>query len=359
MRKFSVSNDPDIYEAFPDVALAPSGRLVCVFLECTHHGDRSYTRAMLTDSTDRGRTWSPKRPLTEPLHCEPPVGPNWNCPRISTLSDGRLVAVVDRVAGRDEGNSGGEQSNWLLLSDDEGESWTQPSLTPVYGIVPDQLIELKRREHAGRWVLSAHTVLRREDDSRLWTEQCWISDDKGESWDGPFSVAAEEGLRLCEGSVMELPGGELVCFMRENSGLGMDAYKSISRDGGRTWDAPVRFPIPGCHRPVAGMLDDELVMITHRYMQGGKGWLGSWTQNFFAALTNVESCLATERNQASTRILPIDFDRSPKSDLGYSGWVRLDDGEIYVVGYIVDDAVDKAQIRGYALTLDDFLLPSD
>ena len=44
MRKFTVSRDDSIYEAFPDVARAPSGRLVCLISECTHHSDRSFTR---------------------------------------------------------------------------------------------------------------------------------------------------------------------------------------------------------------------------------------------------------------------------------------------------------------------------
>ncbi|GAG25077.1 unnamed protein product, partial [marine sediment metagenome] len=162
------------------------------------------------------------------------------------------------------------------------------------------------------------------------------------------------GLLLCEGSVVELPGGELVCFLRENSGMGLDAFKSISTDGGMTWDGTYKIPIPGCHRPVAGMLQSGKVMITHRFMQGGKGWIGWWTQNFFAALTDVESCLATTREEAHTRIMPLDFDRSPESDTGYSGWAQFPDGEIYVVTYILDDA-PKAQIRGYAFRESDFI----
>jgi sialidase-1 len=53
--------------------------------------------------------------------------------------------------------------------------------------------------------------------------------------------------------------------------------------------------------------------------------------------------------------MPLDFDRSPESDTGYSGWVQFVDGEIYVVNYIMDDA-PKAQIRGYAFTERDMLL---
>ncbi len=44
VRRFIVSRDDTIYETFPDVVLLPSGKLICVFLECTYHTDHSYTR---------------------------------------------------------------------------------------------------------------------------------------------------------------------------------------------------------------------------------------------------------------------------------------------------------------------------
>ena len=53
--------------------------------------------------------------------------------------------------------------------------------------------------------------------------------------------------------------------------------------------------------------------------------------------------------------MPLDYDRSPESDTGYSGWVHFDNGEIYIVNYIVDDAPND-QIRGYSLRLEDFTL---
>jgi hypothetical protein len=69
----------------------------------------------------------------------------------------------------------------------------------------------------------------------------------------------------------------------------------------------------------------------------------------------VESAKARERSEQWTRIMPVDFDRSPVSDLGYSGWVQFEDGEIYIVNYIVDDA-PKGQIRGYSVREKDFIL---
>ena len=352
IERFTVSRDDTIYEAFPDVALTPSGRLVCVFAECTHHSDRSYTRIVYALSEDRGRTWSEKHPLSNGQRNADGAGPYWNCARISTLSDGRLAVVADRVANRGPGHIGGDQDNLLWFSADEGETWEGPFPSPVYGIVPNRLVELRRGPHAGRWILSAHTVLGTPEAPR-WTQRCWLSDDRGATWQGPHTVAEEPGLQLCEGSIVELPSGELVCVLRENSGRGLDAFKAISVDGGASWEGPFEMPIPACHRPVAGMLRSGQVMITHRFMQGGKGWVGWWTQNTFAALTDVESCLARSRSEAHTRIMPLDYDRSPESDTGYTGWVQFPDGELYVVNYILDDA-PKAQIRGYAFSEETF-----
>ena len=52
----------------------------------------------------------------------------------------------------------------------------------------------------------------------------------------------------------------------------------------------------------------------------------------------------------------MDYDRSVKSDTGYSGWVQMPDGSIFIVNYIADDAYDRAQIRGYRLKLEDFII---
>jgi sialidase-1 len=345
--KYRVSCDPSIYEAWPDVALTRSGRLVCVFSECTHHLDRSYTRIVSVESIDRGRTWSAKRAVTEGTQG---LDYYYNCARVSALADGRLCLVVDRCPhGRTERTA--EHSVVLLyFSDDEGRTWGQAVETPPRGMVPDKLLVLD----SGRWILSAQ-----HPQGGFLAQFLRWSDDQGRTWSEPVTVAAKHGLNLCEVSILPLGNGALVAFLRENSGQGWDCMKTISRDNGQTWGEVIPFPLPGCHRPVAGLLHDGRVLITYRFMQGGKGGLGWWTQNFLAALSDRDSALAPDRGGASTRIMPLDFDRSPHSDLGYSGWVQLADGEIYVVNYIVDDAFDSGQIRGYSLRPEDFVLPND
>jgi len=312
---------------------------VCVYAECTHHADRGWTRLMSISSDDRGRSWGCKVSLAPETHGTP----YWNCPRIVTLADGTLLVTADMIHQADE--AGGEI--WLMRSHDEGASWSAPEPTPARGIVPDRLCVLAD----GRWLLTCHDKLDGDDYLSVRT---WISDDGGAAWQPPVTVARQKGLQLCEASLLEL-GDALVCFMRENSGLGLDCFKAISRDRGQSWSAPITFPLPACHRPTSGQLADGRILITYRMMQGGLGWVGWWTQNTLAGLSDVASALAPERHGAHTRILPLDYDRSPHSDTGYTGWVQLDDGEIYIVNYIVDDA-PKGQIRGYALRPEEFLL---
>lgn len=343
IQKFVVSKDDSIYEAWPDVALTVKEKLICVFTECKYHWDRSYTRIVLKESGDRGRTWSEKIQLTEGTNGKP----YWNCARIMRLHDNRMVVVADKVSGEEE--TGGKVFLWF--GDPEGAEWEGPVETPVTGIVPDKLCELS----SDRWLLSAH----HKNASHGCLEQLlWYSDNKGKAWIGPITVASRKGLNLCEVSILPLPDGTLAAFMRENSFEGWDCFKAISTDNGESWEGPFRVPLPGCHRPVSGMLESGKIMITYRFMQGGKGWLGTWTQNFFAAITDIESAKAKERTEQWTRIMPVDFDRSPVSDIGYSGWVQFGDGEIYIVNYIVDDA-PNAQIRGYSMREEDFLLDSN
>ncbi len=344
LQKHVISNDKSIYEAWPDVAMTPSGKLVCVFSECVHHCDRSHTQIVTVESVDRGRTWSSKKPLTEGTKG---LGYYYNCARISVLRDGRLCVIVDRCPNGGEGEMARHSANLLYFSTDDGATWSTPLETPLKGIVPDKLLELE----SGRWIISAH-----HNANGYLTQFLRFSDDHGKTWSRRVTVGKKKGLNLCEVSILPVDAKRLVAFMRENSGQGWDCMKTISEDGGQSWSEVINFPLPACHRPVSGFLRDGRVLITHRFMQGGKGWLGSWTQNLFAAVSDVDSALARTRGEAWARILPIDFDRSPKSDTGYSGWVQFPDGEIYIVNYIVDDARDSAQIRGYSLRPEDFLI---
>jgi len=339
IKQYTINRDAAYYQAWPDLCRLEDDRLLCVFSECTHHGNRSYTRIMLTESSDRGRTWSPKRPLTEGTAG---LGYFYNNARLAVLPDGVVYVTVDRIYGMSEDHS--EARIVLYASRDGGRTWNEGLETPARGIVPDKLLQLP----SGRRLLACHY---QDPESGKLVERLWYSDDAGHSWRGPVVVGRSPELNLCEASILNVDG-TLVAFMRENSFAGRPCYKTFSTDDGLTWSEPVPFPLPGCHRPTSGFLLDGRIMITHRFMQGGKLQWGV-CQNLFCGLADRNSVLARTYGEAVTRIIAIDHDSSPVSDTGYSGWAQFPDGEIYVVNYLVDRA-EKAFIRGYSFVLDSF-----
>ena len=333
MQKFNVSRDDSIYEAWPDVVLTNGGKLICVFSECEHHKNREGARIMITESLDRGRTWSEKRPLTEKGH----AGEYFNCARISKLGDGSLAIICDKVYGNE--NKGAEI--WLWRGDAEGREWGEPTVYPFCGIVPDKLLQLG----SGRLIIAAH--FKSPETGKL-EQYLWYSDD-GETWSDRVTVAADGKYNLCEVSILEYEDNKLVAYLRENSVKGYPILKVLSADGGETWSEIYNTSMDSGHRPVAGFLADCSIMVTYRYIPSG-------TQNMFAAFMSRETIEATGRRDQRVRVMPLDYDRNPSPDIGYTGWVQFEDGEIYVVNYIKDDA-DKAYIRGYSFYPLDVVLP--
>ena len=97
------------------------------------------------------------------------------------------------------------------------------------------------------------------------------------------------------------------------------------------------------------MLADGNVAITYRLFQGG----ANSAQNTFLALTDVASALEPDYKQCRSRLLPIDHDEGEFPDTGYTGWVQLPDGNLFIANYIVNHA-DKAWICGYLFDLNGY-----
>ena len=337
IQKFNVSRDDSIYEAWPDVVLTDGGKLICVFSECEHHKNREAARVMITESLDRGRTWSQKKPLTEKGSAKE----YFNCARISKLRDGSLAIICDKVFE----NENRKAEIWLWRGDSEGECWSEPTVFPDFcGIVPDKFLELS----SGRLIIAAQ--FKNHEVGKL-EQYLWYSDDGGKTWSDRVTVAADPKYNLCEVSILEYEENKLIAYLRENSVKGYPILKVLSADGGESWSEIYNTSMDSGHRPVSGFLADGRVMVTYRYIPSG-------TQNTFAAFMSRESIEATGRREQRVRVVPLDYDRNPSPDLGYTGWVQFEDGEIYIVNYIKDDA-DKAFIRGYSFYPEDVLFPEN
>ena len=336
IQKFIVSKDESIYEAWPDVVQTESGKLICVFSECEHHLNRQGARIVICESIDRGKSWSEKKYLTQTGRSDC----YFNCARISKLNDGSLAIVCDRIIGKEDD---GSSEIYVWYGDAEGICWEEPIIYPFCGIVPDKLLQLKN----GRLIIAAHYT---NKTTKKLEQYLWYSDDMGKTWSERVTVAAHPDYNLCEISILECENNTLVGFLRENSLKGYDMMKTVSYDNGETWTPVSNTPIDGGHRPVSGFLQDGKVMVTYRYISSGDA------QDVFAAFLKKEELTNMYRQDQYVRIMPLDYDRNPSPDLGYTGWTQFKDGKIYVVNYIKDDS-DQAYICGYSFYPEDVMLP--
>lgn len=396
VEKFTISRDDTIYECFPHLCRTRSGRILLTYRESNGHVASEFCRLIVRHSDDAGRTWSDRQVIADEDRSTG-ILRTWNCPKIQQLADGRILLLADAY-DYPPGEWGVEAQArvFLWFSDDEGRTFGEPQPTSVGGICPDQVTQMPD----GRWLLP--TNFRMDGADRL-TQMLHVSHDGGASWDEPVPMNLDPDRELDEASIVRMPQGELVSYERED--LGRPLQKLISTDGGNSWEGPYDTLNPAAvGMPIAGLTQDGLILITGRYAlrshwrvdmsektrqerlakrtivvpkikghEANERFVdslprghhvaetqtelilagGSTSVHTFAFLEPVESALQPDVTHQQGLLLPLDLDRSPFSDSGYTGWVETERGQFLCVNYINDDA-PLAQIRGYRFGLDDF-----
>ena len=393
--KFTISRDDSVYECFPHLCRTASGRILLAYRESNGHVASTFCRLIVRYSDDAGKTWSDRNVIVD----ETPVDgvlTTWNCPKIQQLEDGRILLLSESLPwppGEWHVEHTGRLSLWFS---EDGQRFEGPQETSVRGICPDQVTEMPD----GRWLIL--TNLRIDGADRL-TQMLHVSHDKGVTWEDPVPMNLNPDHDLDEGSIVKLPGGQLVSYERED--LGRPLQKLLSKDGGLTWDGPYDTLNPAATgMPIAGMTEDGFVLITGRYglrsnwrvdmseetlrkrlakrtivIPKVKGHpenarfvagirpgphivetedeivmaAGGTSVHTFAFLEPVESALSPDLRDQKGLLLPLDLDNSPFADSGYTGWVEYERGKFLCANYINDDA-PLAQIRGYRFGLEDF-----
>ena len=64
-RHVLIDKDDNIYQAYADIALANSGKLICVWRETATHASGSWSRLVMKKSSDMGRIWSDRTILSD------------------------------------------------------------------------------------------------------------------------------------------------------------------------------------------------------------------------------------------------------------------------------------------------------
>ena len=402
MVRYTVSRNDNLYECFPDIAQNPDGTLVCIYRECMGHGPYPFSRLVWRRSFDEGQNWTEREIITE---CVPrpedvdknrswlepdailgyeqtagriredwQVGSSINCARMQLLADGTLFLIADFAHHVEPGKRVWQNRIWR--SRDGGETWLGPELAQLTeGLVPS-VTQLRN----GDILVGLATP-----DSGKERAFFARSSDNGHSWSEPVFLPFTDGYQIDEVDFIELDDNTIVGFGRnlalERAHRPSCGLKVISGDGGASWEGPYDTWLMGLEgRPKVGLLSGGEVCVTYRCdMPNELLAMHVMTQDAAKftgtadlverqpVVEDIPTKIAKETGQTRPwymtsyypgRTFVIDIDRSVHRDSGYSGWVLLENGDMYVVDYINDDA-PLAHIRGYRISRSDYLLFPD
>ncbi len=265
------------YQAFTDLVRLQSGDLLCVFyagyshISVPNENLPRGARVCSVRSTDGGKSWGPAEIVADTP---------WDDrdPHICQLRDGTVICnwftyYPPGVAFR-PGNTAPYKENWTASSTGNGHTWSEPRLIETTASDHYGLSAPIRQMPDGKLIMPIYKEL--PDPLRCWSLMI-LSDDLGKTWSAPYMVDADNDDND-EPDIVLLGDGNLLCVMRSNRGDNT-MWKSISRDGGKTWSKAEPIGFPG-HAPYLLKTTSGIVLCAHRLpgtslhysLDDGKTW---------------------------------------------------------------------------------------
>lgn len=205
------------YPGWPWVARAGRGRLVCAFRDDGVHGFSPTGKVLFTSSGDDGKSWAPAQVVAD----EP--GVDDRNAAIVQLPDGRLMVCYNTYT-RDS-----VSRCMVTCSQDGGKTWGRPAM----------MADLDARTRAAPIALASGDILipiyRAPGNGSI----AATSGDGGKTWQ-LAPVPDVPGFLGDEWSALEVEKGRVVGIIRNSGAADGYFWKTESRDGGRTWQKPVR-----------------------------------------------------------------------------------------------------------------------
>ena len=223
----------------PSLVVTSKGTLLAQCEGRHRDHDHAANDIVLKRSVDGGRTWGPLQLLRDEgqATCNDAV--------MLALDTGRILLFYVRYPEEAHtedvvpGYEGLVSRHFVMLSDDDGVSWTAPREVTrqvkrpqarATSQGPGVGLQLRRGPHAGRICIPMW-----EDAGAIYA----LSDDRGQTWRHsqpvPGGVTDGRPLGSSESQLVELADGTILMNCRDGGGF---RNRSTSHDGGETW-APV------------------------------------------------------------------------------------------------------------------------
>jgi len=185
-------------------------------------------------SPDGGRTWSDRLPTPA----------SW----ATSLETPTLHRVIDAEGSKRVLLWSGRYPARTALSEDDGQTWSELNPVGPWGgiVVMSSVIPL--RSGAGQYLALFHDDGRyisqepRTQQPTVFTLYKTLSRDGGLSWEQPVAVFQSAEVHLCEPGAIRSPDGrQLAGLLRENARR-RNSHIIFSDDEGQTWSAPRELP---------------------------------------------------------------------------------------------------------------------
>lgn len=267
-------------------------------------------------STDGGLTWSDRLPTPK----------NWE----TSLEVPTIHRVIDPLGNKRLILFSGLYPARLAVSEDDGNSWSE--LKPVGdwgGIVVMSSVERLRN---GNYMALFH------DDGRFFRKggkrenpvamnvYRTISEDGGLTWNDPVVIATHPKAHLCEPGLIRSPdGGQIAVLLRENSRQ-YNSFVIFSDDEGQTWTEPRELPgaLTG-DRHTGKYAPDGRLFFTFRDRTHDSSTWGDWV----GWVGTYEDIVNGREGQYRVRFM----DNTRGADCAYPGLELLSDGTFVATTY--------------------------
>ena len=234
----------------------------------------------------------------------------------------------------------------MAVSEDEGRTWSPLSAIGDYGGIVAMGDVVRLRD--GAYMALFHDdgrFFRDAGKATRFTVYKTLSTDGGLTWQAPEALVRHPVAHLCEPGVVRSPDGkQLACLLRENSRR-LNSMVIFSDDEGETWSKPRELPgsLTG-DRHVARYAPDGRIVVTFRDMCHESPTRG----DYVAWVGSYEDIAQGREGQYRVRLLD---NKSGPGDTGYAGVERLPDGSFLATTYCVLEPKEKPLVVCVRFTL--------
>lgn len=235
------------YNAFPDILITKSGKLICVYYQGWHHesvadpsveGKEKGGRIMISESFDLGRNWSAPSILID-------TNLDDRDPSIVQMDDGRIICNFFQYHRK---SSKRYISVYTTESADQGSSWSKPKQVLEHHAISSPFRKLSN----GIVAMTTYKL----------NGSCYVtfSYDHGKTWQKPTPLYSENRKHdFSEPDLIEI-GDTLLVVLRSDS---KNMHQVKSTDFGKTWTSLRDLGFVGA-APYLAHLGDDMILMGHR-----------------------------------------------------------------------------------------------